>query len=106
MKPFLPPPLHYAERLWVSRREPGFREPEARIGLLERLGDMQVLVRANDLFHYDVNPDQATSVCRSHNNVISTGLRKYIGRFDSSNWQYTVTVKEQARRRVRELLGK
>jgi len=91
---------------WLSRREPGFREPEARIGLLERLGDLQVLVRANDLFHYDVDSVLATSVCQSHNNAISTLLRKYIGRFDSSSWQYSVTVKEQARRPIRELLGK
>ena len=71
----------------VSRREPGFREPEIRIGLLDRLGiDIQVLVSANDPFHYDVEPDFATSVCQSHNNAISTVLRKYIVRFDSSSW--------------------
>jgi aminocarboxymuconate-semialdehyde decarboxylase len=67
----------------VGRRvEPGLWEPELRIEFLDRLGiDMQVLVPGNESFHYDVEADLATSVCRSFNNAISRVLQRYPGRF-------------------------
>lgn len=67
----------------VGRRLiPGLWEPELRIEFLDRLGiDIQVLVPGNDSFHYDVEADLATSVCRSYNNAISRVLRRYPRRF-------------------------
>lgn len=65
-----------------SRQQPGFWEPELRIDLLDRLGiDMQVLVPSNESFHYDVEPELATSVCQSYNNAIARVLHKYPHRF-------------------------
>lgn len=64
------------------RHPPGFWEPEPRIEFLDKHSiDMQVLVPAPTIFCYDVEPDLATSVCRSYNNAISRVLRKYPGRF-------------------------
>lgn len=61
---------------------PGFWDPEPRIEALDRLGiDMQVLVPANPPFHYDVDPEIATSVCQSYNNAISRVLRRHPERF-------------------------
>jgi aminocarboxymuconate-semialdehyde decarboxylase len=66
----------------ATRRAPGFWEPEPRIEFLDRAGiQMQALVPSNPPFHYDVEPELATSVYRSHNNAISRVLKKYPGRF-------------------------
>jgi len=65
-----------------ARQRPGFWEPELRIEFLDRMGiDMQVLVPSNESFHYDVDPDLASSVCASYNNAISRVLEKFPGRF-------------------------
>lgn len=65
-----------------SRQRPGFWEPELRIEFLDRMGiDMQVLVPSNESFHYDVEPDLATSVCQSYNNAIARVLQRFPGRF-------------------------
>lgn len=68
--------------LRFSRQPPGFWEPELRIEILDRLGiDMQVLVPSNESFHYDVDPDLATSVCQSYNNAMARVIERFPGRF-------------------------
>jgi aminocarboxymuconate-semialdehyde decarboxylase len=68
--------------LRFRRQPPGFWEPEIRVEFLDRMGlDMQVLIPSNESFHYDVDPDLATSVCESHNNAIARVLDKHPGRF-------------------------
>jgi aminocarboxymuconate-semialdehyde decarboxylase len=70
--------------LRFSKHPAGLWEPAARVEFLDRIGvDMQVLVPSNDAFHYDVDPDLATSVCQSYNNAVSRVLQKYPGRFIS-----------------------
>lgn len=61
---------------------PGLWDPELRIQFMDGAGiNVQALVPSNDAFHYDVEPDLATSVCQSYNNAISRVLQKYPGRF-------------------------
>jgi aminocarboxymuconate-semialdehyde decarboxylase len=68
--------------LRFSKPRPGFWEPELRVEFLDRMGiDMQVLVPSNESFHYDVDPDLATSVCESYNNSIARVLDRFPGRF-------------------------
>ena len=65
-----------------SRPNPGLSDPELRIQFLDQVGaDMQVLVPDSDPYHYDVEPELATSVCQSYNNAVSRVLKKYPGRF-------------------------
>jgi aminocarboxymuconate-semialdehyde decarboxylase len=65
-----------------SPTRPGFWDPGPRIEFLDELGiQMQVLVPSNESFHYDVEPDLATSVCQSYNNAISRVLKGHPGRF-------------------------
>lgn len=65
-----------------SKRPSGFWEVGPRLEFLDRTGiDMQVLVPSNPPFHYDVEVELATSVCRSYNNAISRLLKKHPDRF-------------------------
>jgi aminocarboxymuconate-semialdehyde decarboxylase len=65
-----------------SFRQRGFWEPEPRLEFMDRTGiDLQVLVPTNPPFHYDVEPDLATSVCQSYNNSVSRLLQRHPGRF-------------------------
>ena len=74
---------HVLQNLFrFSEPRPGFWDPEPRLEFLDELGiQMQVLVPSNESFHYDVEPDLATSVCQSYNNAISRVLKKHPGRF-------------------------
>ena len=65
-----------------GRPERGMWDPEARIEFMERVGvDRQALVPDTDPYHYDVEPELATSVCQAYNNAVSRVLKRYPGRF-------------------------
>lgn len=57
-------------------------DPSVRVADMSKAQfDMQVLVPSNGAFYYDVEPELATSVCRSYNNAIGRILKKYPGKF-------------------------